>query len=81
MLDRAEGYFVGRYTAMASPCMVLIDGDDREEAAALVEIAAREALRVERKFSRYRTDNVIHAINHAGTPAEGRSRWMGRRRS
>jgi thiamine biosynthesis lipoprotein len=44
---------------------VLIDGDDRDEAAALVETAAREALRIERKFSRYRTGNVIHEINHA----------------
>ncbi|HEY0515322.1 MAG TPA: FAD:protein FMN transferase [Thermoanaerobaculia bacterium] len=50
---------------MASPCTVLIDTDDRDAAAALVEIAAREALRIERKFSRYRTDNLIHEINHA----------------
>lgn len=50
---------------MASPCSVLIDGDDRDAAAALVEIAAQEALRIERKFSRYRTDNLIHEINHA----------------
>lgn len=50
---------------MASPCTVLIDGDDRDAAAALVEIAAQEALRIERKFSRYRTDNLVHEINHA----------------
>lgn len=65
-LARVEDYFVGGFEAMASPCKVLIDGDDRAEAAALVEIAAREALRIERKFSRYRTDNAIHQINHAG---------------
>jgi thiamine biosynthesis lipoprotein len=51
---------------MASPCTVLIDGDDRAAAAALVEIAAGEARRIERKFSRYLKDNPIHAINHAG---------------
>ena len=50
---------------MAGPCTVLFDGDDRDEAAALVEIAAREAQRIEQKFSRYRTDNAIHEINHA----------------
>ncbi len=56
---------------MASPCTVLIDGDDRAAAAALVEIAAGEARRIERKFSRYRKDNPIHAINHAaGRPVE-----------
>jgi FAD:protein FMN transferase len=70
-LDRVEDYFAGRFEAMACPCTVLIDGDDRDAAAALVEIAAREAHRVEQKFSRYRTDNVIHAINHAaGRPIE-----------
>jgi FAD:protein FMN transferase len=70
-LDRIEDYFSGRFEAMASPCTVLVDGDDRDEAAALVEIAEREALRIERKFSRYRTDNLIHEINHAnGKPVE-----------
>jgi thiamine biosynthesis lipoprotein len=64
-LERVEDYFVGRFAAMAGPCTVLIDGDDRDAAAALVEIAAREAHRIEQKFSRYRTDNVIHEINHA----------------
>ncbi|HEX3552172.1 MAG TPA: FAD:protein FMN transferase [Thermoanaerobaculia bacterium] len=65
-LDRVEDYFAGRFEAMASPCTVLIDGDDRDAAAALLDIAAREALRIERKFSRYRTDNLVHEINHAG---------------
>jgi thiamine biosynthesis lipoprotein len=56
---------------MASPCTVLVDSDDRDEAAALVETAAREALRIESKFSRYRTDNTIHEINYAnGRPVE-----------
>lgn len=71
VIDRVEDYFAGRFEAMASPCTVLIDGDDRAAAAALVGIAANEARRVERKFSRYRTDNLIHAINHAaGRPVE-----------
>ena len=70
-LDRLEDYFAGHFEAMAGPCTVLIDGDDRAEAAALVETAAREALRIERKFSRYRTDNQVHQINHAaGRPVE-----------
>jgi thiamine biosynthesis lipoprotein len=70
-LDRVEDYFAGRFEAMASPCTVLIDGDDRDEAAALVELAAGEALRIERKFSRYRADNLVHEINHAaGRPVE-----------
>jgi FAD:protein FMN transferase len=71
ILTRTEDYFAGRFVAMASPCTVLVDGDDRDEAAALVEVAAREALRIERKFSRYRSDNIVHEINHAaGRPVE-----------
>lgn len=64
-LDRVDDYFVGHFEAMAGPCTVLIDGDDRAEAAALTEIAAQEARRIEHKFSRYRAGNVVHEINHA----------------
>jgi thiamine biosynthesis lipoprotein len=51
---------------MASPCELLVDTDDRDEATAALDIVRAEALRVEHKFSRYRDDNVVHAINHAG---------------
>jgi thiamine biosynthesis lipoprotein len=50
---------------MASPCEVLVDTDDDAEAFAAVASAREEASRIERKFSRYRTDNIVHAINHA----------------
>jgi thiamine biosynthesis lipoprotein len=70
-LERADGCFVGRFTAMASPCEVLIDTDDRAAARELVAVAEREALRVEAKFSRYRADNIVHRINHSdGRPVE-----------
>jgi thiamine biosynthesis lipoprotein len=65
-LERVEDYFVGRFTAMASPCEVLVDADDRAAAKTALEIAAAEASRIERTFSRYRSDNVVHRINHAG---------------
>ena len=64
-LERAGDCWVGRFTAMASPCELLVDTDDRDEALRLVEIAAGEARRIERAFSRYRTDNLIHRVNHA----------------
>src|SRR5712671_4487079 len=51
---------------MASPCEVLIDTDVRETAEAAFRIAETEAQRVEAKFSRYRADNIVHRINHAG---------------
>lgn len=65
-LERIEDYFLGRFTSMASPCEVLVDTDDREIAGMALDVAAREAWRIERTFSRYRSDNVVHRINHAG---------------
>lgn len=68
-ITRVDDYSVGRFEAMGSPCEVLVDTEDRREAAELVTIARAEAVRIERKFSRYRTDNIVHAINHsAGKP-------------
>jgi len=64
-LVRAGRCWVGRFTAMASPCELLVDTDDRAEATRLSLLAAEEARRVERKFSRYRDDNPIHEINHS----------------
>ncbi|HLJ75522.1 MAG TPA: FAD:protein FMN transferase, partial [Thermoanaerobaculia bacterium] len=70
-LERAEDYFVGSFRAMASPCTVLVDTDDRAEAAALLAIAADEAQRIEEKFSRYRRGNLVDRINNSnGAPVE-----------
>ena len=65
-LQRVEDYFVGRFVAMASPCELLVDTDDRASAAALLRAAEQEARRIEHKFSRYRPDNLVHRINHSG---------------
>jgi len=68
-IQPTEGALVGRFTAMASPCEVLVDTDDPTEAAAALRIAQSEAGRIEEKFSRYRTGNIVHRINHAeGVP-------------
>ena len=64
-LQRADGYWIGRFQAMASPCEILLEVDDEVLAAGLLNIAKQEALRIENKFSRYRTDNIIYKINHA----------------
>jgi thiamine biosynthesis lipoprotein len=64
-ITRSDNCHVGRFTAMGGPCEVIVDTDDRAEAAAAVAIAECEALRIERKFSRYRDDNIVHRINHA----------------
>src|SRR6185437_7606274 len=51
------------FQAMASPCEILLGGCQPDEALRLAEPAAQEALRVERKFSRYRDDSVLAWIH------------------
>ncbi len=58
-------YVTERFMAMASPCEVLIDTEDRTRAATARRIAEAEAQRIERAFSRYRTGNIVHRINQA----------------
>jgi thiamine biosynthesis lipoprotein len=50
---------------MASPCEVLIDTEDRAAAEVFAALARDEAVRIERKFSRYLDGNLVHQINHA----------------
>jgi thiamine biosynthesis lipoprotein len=60
-----------RFTAMASPCEVLVPSMNQHAALAIGAIAAEEAWRVERKYSRYRDDSVTAWIHrNRGTPIE-----------
>lgn len=70
-LQKAKGYWIGRFRAMASPCEVLLEVKKKAEARQLLQLAAEEAMRIEHKFSRYRSDNIIYRINHAnGEPID-----------
>ena len=60
------GGYVGRFTAMASPCEVFADGADETELLTVTTAVASEVWRIERRWSRYRTDNIVHLINSAG---------------
>ncbi|MEO8359219.1 MAG: FAD:protein FMN transferase [Vicinamibacteria bacterium] len=62
-LKRVEDYFVGRFSAMASPCEVLVDTDSPPRARRALEVAAEEARRIERKYSRYLADSELSRIN------------------
>lgn len=62
-LSKSEDIWIGRFTAMACPCEILIDSDSRSLARKATQMAFDEARRIEHKFSRYRKDNIIHAIN------------------
>jgi len=70
-LRREDGHWVGSFTAMACPCELLIEECDESIAWELLDIASSCAWRIEQKFSRYRDDNVVHAINTSqGNPVE-----------
>ena len=58
--------WVGQFRCMASPCEILLENKNREQARALIELGQQEALRIEQKFSRYRNDNIVHQINSGG---------------
>ncbi|HEU4618253.1 MAG TPA: FAD:protein FMN transferase [Gammaproteobacteria bacterium] len=64
-LVRREHAWVGTFDAMASPCEVHVAGADLATAAHVARAVAAEAWRIERKFSRYRSDNVVARINGA----------------
>lgn len=68
-LERRSNHWLGRFDAMASPCEVLVSGLGPKHARTAVAMAEKETRRIEQKFSRYRSDNVVHRI-HA---AEGES--------
>jgi thiamine biosynthesis lipoprotein len=60
-----------KFTAMASPCEVLVPTMRHSAALEMGAVAAREAWRIEKKFSRYRDDSVTAWIHrHRGTPIE-----------
>lgn len=63
--EKIDDYWRGRFKAMASPCECLVVCDDEALAKELIMLAYNEAQRIEKKFSRYRLDNIIHKINHS----------------
>ena len=68
-LRRVADHWVGSFTAMACPCELLVEDCEEKTARHLLEVVSRCAWRIEEKFSRYRGDNIVHAIN----TSEGRS--------
>ncbi|MGC1387400.1 MAG: FAD:protein FMN transferase [Steroidobacteraceae bacterium] len=60
---RGEHLLAVKFVAMASPCEVLLPMMEHQAALAVGAIAAQEALRIEKKFSRYRNDSVTAWIH------------------
>ncbi len=59
---REDGYTV-TFDAMASPCEVLIDSSDADLAAIVGQEVAKEAWRIEDKYSRYQSNSVCGQLN------------------
>jgi len=60
-----NGSWRGQFEAMASPCELLCEASGHAEAQRLTEIVAAETWRIEDKFSRYLTGNIVDQINSA----------------
>jgi len=66
---RPGGLHAACFSAMASPCEVLVDTTSADLALEVGSRAAREAWRIEQRYSRYRPDSVLSALNASnGSP-------------
>ena len=71
MIDEANSVFghsdclVRRFTCMGSPCEVLIDSPSESLGQILFNKIHNEAKRIEDKYSRYKTHNIVFEINNA----------------
>ena len=64
-----EHGWAGQFRAMGSPCEVLLENGNRNQASSIVGTIAAEAWRIEDKFSRYRKGNIVDQINTANGAA------------
>lgn len=64
-LRQEPTHWVVEFRAMACPCEILIRSRSASDVESLASLAWAETSRIEAKFSRYRTDNVVHDINNA----------------
>jgi thiamine biosynthesis lipoprotein len=70
-LTRRDDRWIISYSAMASPCEVQVYCESQSEAERAASLAFSETRRIEQKFSRYRTDNVIYTVNNSdGQPVK-----------
>lgn len=70
-LAEKRGHLQGSFTAMGSPCSLLLETADQATAKALARAVADEAWRIEDKYSRYLPGNIIQRINRSnGQPVE-----------
>jgi len=64
---RGDGVIAATFSAMASPCELLLATADEALARQLGETVAAEAWRIERKYSRYLADSIVSQVNRGGS--------------
>jgi FAD:protein FMN transferase len=70
-LTRRDDCWIISFSAMASPCEIQLCCTNQSEAERSASLSLSETRRIEQKFSRYRTDNIIYAINNSdGQPVK-----------
>lgn len=70
-VSKRDNHWLISFSAMASPCEILVKLNKVSEVNHLASLALTETRRIEQKFSRYCDDNIIHRLNHSnGTAVE-----------
>lgn len=64
-IEQKGDHIIGRFSAMASPCELLIETQDCLLANRLTSLAFDETKRIEQKFSRYLPSNPMSEINNS----------------
>ena len=73
--SRIDGIISAGFSAMASPCEILIETEDYDLVRHVGELAQNEAHRIEAKFSRYRQDSILTKINTSSVTAGALPFW------
>lgn len=70
-VNKQQDFWRGSFSAMASPCEVLMEVEHETLAHKILLAVSTEAKRIEQKFSRYNNSNIIAKINNAaGQPVK-----------
>jgi FAD:protein FMN transferase len=77
---RGKHLLAVHFTALATPCQILLASTDLFTAIELGALAAQEAQRVERKFGHYRNDSVLRWIDDHRGSGMGAERMLARPR-
>jgi len=64
-LINKKTHWLGTFYSMASQCEILLDTKDEKLAWDALQSAQKEAIRIEQKYSRYKSGNIIDKINTA----------------